>query len=778
MMFNQYPYINVNDLNLDYILNQIRVMMNEVTNFVSINAIKYADPIQWDITRQYEKNTVVIDPVTGTAYISVAPVPAGVALTRPEYWTVVFDLGSFVTKAAKNFTSRYEESTTLTATFPSNTGDWLVWGDILYKALTNITAGDAYVENGNIEHFTIEDIYISYLNTIANILAIVGDLADLTTSDTTSIVNAINSVVTDYMAADNAIDAKIGDLANLTTTDKTSVVNAINEVKSDVVNSSVNLKYLLAGEYNHEALPTIFAQYVVDYESASNFRPYNQGACADENNYYIMFVDDTETHSYAYIIDKASGTRTKYALSVATHANDCTIVGNYLISVFGNDLYVFNKNNMQLLYSQTLVESLLGLTTYDGDKLIGVSSDKHNLYIYDASDVSNITLIENVELATDLVGVAPSGTCLAEDDVLLVTMWDNTKASSIIFAYELNGNLITTITLPKNDLETESLIYENGKVLIFYLRHWDLLRTTGTIKAIDLYNLITSQSDVDLQTSYAVGIYNIYADDSYTGFYVDGTSAKPFIDIFALTQFLEMINANSKAIHATGSFGYATFNHTSDNIELYGGSYLRVTAYCKSLQCINATFRGDIYGDSGIFARYCHLILNGGDYYGVNTKPCINVAYGSLVISNPITCHTGYYGIQASFIPIMANASITNDNLVSTPLYITCVQMVSTANIDYTRGNAANHVVYGTRNIELQGAASQSVPANSYVDVSVTYTVPYPNTSRVWLQIADSSGHDVSIVLMISTANGFTARIYNHDSATATTYFNWIAKGA
>ena len=143
-MFNLYPYMNLNDLNLDYILNAIREMRYEVTNFVSINAIKYADPIQWDITRQYEKNTIVINPITGTAYISVAPVPSGVALTRPEYWTVVFDLGSFVTKAAKNFTDHYEESTTLTATFNSSIGDWLVWGDVLYKALVNITAGDAY----------------------------------------------------------------------------------------------------------------------------------------------------------------------------------------------------------------------------------------------------------------------------------------------------------------------------------------------------------------------------------------------------------------------------------------------------------------------------------------------------------------------------------------------------------------------------------------------------------------------------------------------------------
>lgn len=194
-MFNQYPYLNLNDLNLDYLLNEIKSMYNEVTNFVSINAIKYADPIQWNITSQYEKNTVVIDPLTGTAYISVAAVPSGVALTRTEYWTVVFDLGSFVTRAAQNFTSHWESDTTTTATFSTSTGGWLVWGDVLYKALTNITAGDSYVVGSNIEHFTIEDLYNAYLNTIASILAIVGDLADLNTDDKTSIVNAINSAL-------------------------------------------------------------------------------------------------------------------------------------------------------------------------------------------------------------------------------------------------------------------------------------------------------------------------------------------------------------------------------------------------------------------------------------------------------------------------------------------------------------------------------------------------------------------------------------------------------
>lgn len=237
-MFNQYPYLNLNDLNLDYLLNEIKSMYNEVTNFVSINAIKYADPIQWNITSQYEKNTVVIDPLTGTAYISVAAVPSGVALTRTEYWTVVFDLGSFVTRAAQNFTSHWESDTTLTATFSTSMGGWLVWGDVLYKALTNITAGDSYVVGGNIEHFTIEDLYNSYLNTVANILALLGDLTNLQTANKDSIVDAINEIV-----------GTIGDLSALTTTDKDSLVDAINEVItnlnteiSDRENADTNLQ--------------------------------------------------------------------------------------------------------------------------------------------------------------------------------------------------------------------------------------------------------------------------------------------------------------------------------------------------------------------------------------------------------------------------------------------------------------------------------------------------------------------------------------------------------
>lgn len=257
-MFNQYPYLNIQDLNLDYILKAIREMRYEVTNFVSINAIKYADPIQWNITSQYEKNTIVIDPVTGTAYISVAPVPAGVALTRPEYWTVVFDLGSFVTRAAQNFTDHWESETTTTATFASNAGDWLVWGDVLYKALTNITAGDTYVVGSNIEHFTIEDVYNSYLNTIANILALIGTTPLPTTAQT--ITGAVDELHTEINYLSTYVTPEMfGAVGDDTVDDTAAFVAAIASNKPLLVPSKtyrltsplvINSNYIIVGTGN------------------------------------------------------------------------------------------------------------------------------------------------------------------------------------------------------------------------------------------------------------------------------------------------------------------------------------------------------------------------------------------------------------------------------------------------------------------------------------------------------------------------------------------------
>ena len=77
--------------NLGWLIKELMSFKQDLATAIDLKTIKYADPIQWDITTQYPANTVVVDPKSGTAYMSKVPVPAGVELTNTKYWVVVFN---------------------------------------------------------------------------------------------------------------------------------------------------------------------------------------------------------------------------------------------------------------------------------------------------------------------------------------------------------------------------------------------------------------------------------------------------------------------------------------------------------------------------------------------------------------------------------------------------------------------------------------------------------------------------------------------------------------
>jgi hypothetical protein len=184
-MFNEYPYRNLTDLNLDYILHAIKTFHNELTNFVNFNAIKYADPIQWNITTQYEANTVVIDGATGNAYLSTHAVPSGVAISNADYWTVIFNYDVQLSSLREQIAAADEGAST-TATRPRAVGD-LVWlNGRLAVVNAAMIAGDSYVENSNFTYTTIEELIKNvYYPTqeLLKINAIIDGEADISVGD-------------------------------------------------------------------------------------------------------------------------------------------------------------------------------------------------------------------------------------------------------------------------------------------------------------------------------------------------------------------------------------------------------------------------------------------------------------------------------------------------------------------------------------------------------------------------------------------------------------------
>ena len=142
-----WPFTNGHELNLDWILEAIKSQETRLQDFVALNTIKYADPFQWDITRQYETNTVVIDPSDGTAYLSVQPVPSGVQITDTEYWTPVADISGILQQLIDAITNKQYYNFGMPAEEKIEIGD-LVWiNDSLYICTSTVDVGQNILES-------------------------------------------------------------------------------------------------------------------------------------------------------------------------------------------------------------------------------------------------------------------------------------------------------------------------------------------------------------------------------------------------------------------------------------------------------------------------------------------------------------------------------------------------------------------------------------------------------------------------------------------------------
>ena len=426
-MFNEYPYRNLTDLNLDFLLNTIKKVEKEIHEFVTFNALKYADPIQWDITRQYEKNTIVIDPVTGTAYISVQAIPYGVALTNTDYWCVVFDLERFVNKANNNFTLRVEEQTTTTATFNTPLNYWLIWGGVLYRANTNIIAGDRYVVDSNIIRITIADIIgvIQDLNTDdkSNIVAAINEVLTKLADETTARQNAdtalqdnidavataeatarqdadnalqgnIDAEATARQDADIALSNKIGNLNDLQTTDKSNSVAAINEVFNHIENLTL---YDKADIRNYGGV----GDGVTNCTDAFNL------CMADNGFVYLPIYDDYDGYLFneltlnqnQSVIGDGYGTKIIYngTGDLFTIKGGYVAIENLIISAPNSNYFIHLNNANMTSYEYFKLKNILS-----DDASGGLIYDDDGAHIYTNMYLDNITLrnVGNVSNAT------------------------------------------------------------------------------------------------------------------------------------------------------------------------------------------------------------------------------------------------------------------------------------------------------------------------------------------------------------------------------------------
>lgn len=80
-----YPYTDLHDLNLDWILQKVKEVEKEVDDFVAFNKVTFRGTWNGD---PYPAWTVV-DDGSGNGFLAIQAVPANVPLTDTAYWTPV-----------------------------------------------------------------------------------------------------------------------------------------------------------------------------------------------------------------------------------------------------------------------------------------------------------------------------------------------------------------------------------------------------------------------------------------------------------------------------------------------------------------------------------------------------------------------------------------------------------------------------------------------------------------------------------------------------------------
>lgn len=145
---------------IGWLIDKILSFETELNTAIDLKTIHYADPIQWDITTQYAPNTVVVDPKTGTAYMSKVPVPSGVLLTNTDYWVVIFNYQRIYDKIMSGVA--FNDKDNLNASKDLLVNDLVWYGGDLYRATRAIPRGTTYIPGTNLTPTTIADCLATY----------------------------------------------------------------------------------------------------------------------------------------------------------------------------------------------------------------------------------------------------------------------------------------------------------------------------------------------------------------------------------------------------------------------------------------------------------------------------------------------------------------------------------------------------------------------------------------------------------------------------------------
>ena len=221
MAYFEFPQTRTYDGDLGWLIKTVTELSKSYNTFFKYNTIKFADPIEWNITTQYPPFMIVFDMDNMCSFISKQPVPAGITLDNNDYWSFVGPLivdgeaRAAIQRVLRFICNAYESGTV--ATSYRSAGDYVVIDGNLCKITAPVNVGETYTDGYNMTYTTIENMIIDMIPAVDQALDVSSTRAisnkAVTTELTTingyiaSLLNSVNSINTAINTTNNRIDA-------------------------------------------------------------------------------------------------------------------------------------------------------------------------------------------------------------------------------------------------------------------------------------------------------------------------------------------------------------------------------------------------------------------------------------------------------------------------------------------------------------------------------------------------------------------------------------------
>lgn len=266
---------------IGWLVEKLLSFETELNTAIDLKTIHYADPIQWDITTQYSPNTVVVDPKTGTAYMSKVPVPAGVLLSNTDYWVVIFNYQRIYDKIMSGVA--FNDKDNLNASKDLLVNDLVWYGGDLYRCTREIPQGTTYLPGTNLTPTTIADCLATYYgrDRVAKVLNDTVNVSGDYTLNAGDIAETASNV-TIHSTQDMVLDAD-GNLTEQVTGNREIDVDGDNSLHIDGA-STVNVGGLRTEVYAGSRTIGIEGTSTEHYKGAANIEYDSTFVFSDSNN--------------------------------------------------------------------------------------------------------------------------------------------------------------------------------------------------------------------------------------------------------------------------------------------------------------------------------------------------------------------------------------------------------------------------------------------------------------------------------------------------------------